>query len=612
MNEKSDDEINPFLELSKESIKMINDSYERIIFDEYITMRDGVKIAVTVSLPKLGEQQIKMPTFLSQTRYWRAMNLRLPFRWLINEMPLATVVNEIYNSYGYATVSVDVRGTGASFGTRNFPFTREEVQDGNELLNWIISQPWSNGMVCSSGGSYLGTAAEYLTTHNNPALKSIVLGHCSWDAFLDGAAPGGCFNYTFMQMWSLSGKLQDQNNPKMFKQNLPLFWLLIDGVKPVNSKSDPNLLQEAIKEHLNNQYVYELTKDLNFRDDKLPDGNPVDYISTFYHKQEIEESKVPILSWSSWLDSGYGDVVIHRFLNLDNPQIGILGDWNHGATIPSNQFFPNRKEVNPALEELLKTWLHFFHQCINNKQPNKKVLYYYTMVEEKWKKTEIWPPEGHTYSRWFFTDNNTLEQVPPQTPNGSDTYKVDFFASTGKNNRWWTLMGFKVLYGDRAVKDKKLLTYTSEPFKQDVEITGNPIISINLSTTHQDGVIYAYLEDINPEGIVTYITDGHMRFIHRKISHEPPLYKTMVPYHSYKRKDALPVIPHKIMEIKMGLFGTSVVIKKGHRIRIALAGHDRETFTKYPSSGKPVITVYRNSTNSSYIDIPIIKKKSHK
>ena len=610
MNEKLDDETNPFLELSKEPIKMINDSYERIIFDEYISMRDGVQIAITISLPKLAKEQIKVPTFLSQTRYWRAMNLRLPFRWLIDEMPLATVVNDIYNSYGYATVSVDVRGTGASFGSRTFPFTRKEVQDGNELLNWIVDQPWSNGMVCSSGGSYLGTAAEYLATHNNSALKSIVLGHCSWDAFLDGAAPGGCYNHTFMQMWSLSGKLQDQNNPKMFKQNLPLFWLLIDGVKPVNSKSDPNLLQEAIKEHLNNQYVFELTKDLNFRDDKLPDGNQVDYISTFYHKQEIEASKVPILSWSSWLDSGYGDVVLHRFLNLENPQIGILGDWNHGASIPSNQFFPNRKVVNPALEELLKTWLRFFNRCINNNQQNEKVLYYYTMVEEKWKRTEIWPPEGHKYSRWFFSDNSTLAKGPPQSIDGSDTYKVDFFASTGKNNRWWTLMGFKVWYGDRAEKDSKLLTYTSEPFKQDVEITGNPIISINLSTTHQDGVIYAYLEDVNPEGIVTYITDGHMRFIHRKISNDPPLYKTMVPYHSYKKKDAIPVIPNKIMEIKMGLFGSSVVIKKGHRIRIALAGHDRETFKKYPSTGKPVITVYRSSTNPSYIDIPIIKKQS--
>jgi len=608
MNEKLDDESNPFSELAKQPLTKLKDSYERIIYDEYVTMRDGVKIAVTVSLPKLDDTQIKFPTFLSQTRYWRAMKLRVPFRWLINELPLATVVNVLYNSHGYATVSVDVRGTGASFGSRDFPFTKEEVQDGNELLNWIVAQPWSNGMVFSSGGSYLGTAAEYLATHNNPSLKAIVLGHCSWDAFLDGAAPGGCYNHTFMQMWSLSGKLQDQNNPKMFKQNIPSFWLMMEGVKPVISESNPNLLQEAIDQHINNQYVYELTKDLNFRDDKLPDGNQVDYISTFYHKKEIEASKVPILSWSSWLDSGYGDVVINRFLNLNNPQICILGDWNHGAALPSNQFFPERNEIQPTLDQLLKTWIHFFERSINNSQPIKKMLYYYTMAEEKWKKTDTWPPRGHQYSRWYFSDNNMLVDIPPKEDAGSDLYKVDFFASTGKNNRWWTLMGFKIIYGNRAERDLKLRTYTSEPFKQDVEITGNPIISMNLSTTHQDGVIYTYLEDINPEGVVTYITDGHFRFIHRKISEEPPLYKTMVPYHSYKKKDALEVVPNKVMEIKYGLFSTSVVIKKGHRIRIAIAGHDRETFKKYPSTGKPILTIYRNSKTPSYIDIPIISK----
>ncbi len=609
MDEKLDDRINPFMEIAKEPIKRIKNSYERIIYDEYVTMRDGVKLAVTVSLPNLDGKNNKFPTFLSQTRYWRAMKLRLPFRWLIDELPLATVVNVMFNSHGYATVSVDVRGTGASFGSRNFPFTKEEVQDGNELLNWITAQPWSNGMVTSSGGSYLGTAAEYLATHNNPSLKAIVLGHCSWDAFLDGAAPGGCYNHTFMQMWSLSGKLQDQNNPKMFKQNLPMFWLMSEGVKPVYSELNPNLLQEAIDQHANNQYVYELTRDLNFRDDELPDGNHVDYISTFYHKKEIESSKVPILSWASWLDSGYGDVVIYRFLNLNNPQIGIIGDWNHGATLPSNQFFPERKVVNPTLDRLLKTWIHFFESCINNNQSHEKLLYYYTMGEEKWKKTDIWPPLRHEYSRWYFSSKNALINTPPKEDVGSDQYKVDFFASTGRNNRWWALLGYQVLYGNRAERDSKLLTYTSMPFKTDIEITGNPIISVNLSTTHQDGVIYGYLEDINQEGVVTYITDGHIRFIHRKISDEPSLYKALIPYHSYKKNDALEVIPNEIMEIKFGLHTTSAVIKKGHRMRIALAGHDRETFKKYPSSGKPILSIYRNNANPSYIDIPIIAKK---
>ncbi len=599
-------EGSPFIQSGEDMLQSLINPPERTILDKYITMRDGVKIAAIISLPK--DNTKKYPTLLVQTRYWRAMRLRVPFRWLMEELPLSKVINTLYNAHDYAAICVDVRGTGASFGKRNFPFKKEEVEDGNEILNWIKSQPWSNGQVVSSGGSYLGSAAEFLTTHQNSSLKTIVVGHCSWDALLDGASPGGVYNDTFMKMWSISGRYLDQNNPKEFRQNIPLFWLMAKGVKPVTSQLNPNLLEEAVKEHKANQYVYELTKDLNYRDDLLPDGNPVDYISTFYQKSKIEGSKIPILHWSSWLDSGYGDAVIHRFLNLNNPQIGILGDWNHGAVLPASQFYPERTEILPDFFTLLNTWMHHFDSCIGDNPPRGKILYYYTMGEEKWKKTTAWPPMGHEFNRWYLNKKNLLSSTPPQQDESHDTYKVNFRASTGIFNRWWALLGFPIKYGNRAKADKKLMVYTSAPLQEDLEITGNPIITLHLSTTHEDGVIYAYLEDIDQAGKVTYLTDGHIRFMHRKLSNDTPPYKSMVPYHSYKKKDALPVMPDALMEIKFGLYSTSVLVRKEHRLRVALAGHDKDTFKRHPAEGNPTLKIYHDVVNTSYIDLPIIKK----
>ena len=63
------------------------------------------------------------------------------------------------------------------------------------------------------------------------------------------------------------------------------------------------------------------------------------------------------------------------------------------------------------------------------------------------------------------------------------------------------------------------------------------------------------------------------------------------------------------MEVKFGLHATSVLIKSGHKIRIAIAGADKDTFLRYPKEGKPTITISRNSEFPSYIKLPIIKKE---
>ena len=130
-----------------------------------------------------------------------------------------------------------------------------------------------------------------------------------------------------------------------------------------------------------------------------------------------------------------------------------------------------------------------------------------------------------------------------------------------------------------------------------------------MSSTHEDGAIFIYLEAVDEAGNVTYITDGNLRLIHRKISTEVPPYKILIPYHTFLKKDILSLIPHETTEIKFGLHATSVLVKEGYRIRIAIAGADKEVFMRYPAEGKPVITIERNAKNTSFIEIPIIQRK---
>lgn len=114
-----------------------------------------------------------------------------------------------------------------------------------------------------------------------------------------------------------------------------------------------------------------------------------------------------------------------------------------------------------------------------------------------------------------------------------------------------------------------------------------------------------YLEDVAPDGRVTYITEGILRAIHRKISPEEPPYVHLGPYHSFTRADAEPLVPGEITEISFNLYATSALISKGHRIRIALAGHDASIFARYPEEGTPVWTLQHNSLYPSNIELPM-------
>ena len=53
------------------------------------------------------------------------------------------------------------------------------------------------------------------------------------------------------------------------------------------------------------------------------------------------------------------------------------------------------------------------------------------------------------------------------------------------------------------------------------------------------------------------------------------------------------------------MYPTSVLLRKGHRIRVALAGADASLFERYPAEGTPKLTVYREAQRASYLDLPV-------
>jgi len=582
----------------------------------YVPMRDGVELAVEVLLPASLSRADKLPALLNQTRYWREIEIRWPFSLFIKPADLNPDFNKMkpfFTSRGYALVFVDVRGTGASYGVWPYPWPEVSIDDAREIVEWIIRQPWSNGLVAGFGISYVGTTAELLPAVEHPAVKAVIPMFNHPDGYTDIAFPGGVMNRRFLSDWGQFDLALDHNT-------IPAEYglrgrIIVKGVKPVDVPGGREKLKEAVEQHRANGSVYELAQLVSCRDERHEGIDiMIDDITVQKYARNIHNAGVPLFGFGSWMDAGTADAVLRRFMTVDYAVRGAIGAWEHGGRYHASPYASPGLKSLPPLEGQWAEMLRFFDSCLKEKTPpaaDQKVLFYYTMGEEKWKQTHTWPPEGVTQSRWYLQAGGLLAPERPVEENGYEEYQVDFNATTGLNNRWWEMSSIHdttVIYPDRGETEGRLLSFTSQPLERDTEISGYPVVMLYVSSTEPDGVIIVYLEDVFEDGRVIYITEGLLRARHRKISSEKPSFNLPVPYHSFKKSAETPLIPGERTEFHFGLLPTSVLIRKGHRIRVSIAGHDRDTFERIPEQGDPLLKIERNARFSSYIDLPVISR----
>jgi predicted acyl esterase len=104
---------------------------------------------------------------------------------------------------------------------------------------------------------------------------------------------------------------------------------------------------------------------------------------------------------------------------------------------------------------------------------------------------------------------------------------------------------------------------------------------------------------------VTYLTEGVLRLIHGVSDDAVLPYEHPGPPRTFRRADAEPLTPGEVVRVEMPLYATSVRLEAGHRLRIAIAGHDASTFAGYPEDGTPVLTVVHSPASPSFLELPV-------
>ncbi|MDD9936885.1 MAG: CocE/NonD family hydrolase [Myxococcales bacterium] len=102
---------------------------------------------------------------------------------------------------GYAVVHVDLRGCFKSEGKRRV-FSRTEINDYGEIIEWAGTQPWSSGKVALHGVSYLAICQWYAAALNPPHLAAIVPWEGASDSYRNIMFHGGVPETAFFRGWS--------------------------------------------------------------------------------------------------------------------------------------------------------------------------------------------------------------------------------------------------------------------------------------------------------------------------------------------------------------------------------------------------------------------------
>lgn len=604
----------------------------------YLTMPDGVRLAVDVHLPA-NQGRRPMPTIVRQTRYYRGVELRWPFyqlgmEWLIDH---AAKTRQQFLQHGYAWVDVCARGSGASFGHRPCPWSPKEVSDGARVVDWIVGQPWSDGQVGTTGVSYDGTAAEFLVANGHPAVKAALPQFSLYDVYADVAFPGGVHLVWFTEEWGKYNKLLDAGDLDRafvskiqqqveaycsYREGLdgrslwarlvaasrsglsePLLKVLMRslsrGVRRVSGEAAGTLLA-AQHEHKTNFNVHEGAMGVDFRDDaglvpEFPDAT-IDEFSPHRRMDSVKASGVPVYGYSGWFDGAYQNSAMKRFGDLDSSQATlIVGPWDHGGMQQVSSYCDNNSSGFNHVEEMIR----FFDVHLRGRDDDRPAVRYFTMGEERWKEASSWPPPRSEFRKLFLSaERSMLQDCPSQRR--LVQHRVDNRFGTGPRSRWNSLLGLlpPVGYDDQRSKRQETLVFQSPSLREPLEVTGHPRVRLLLGCDKPDAQLFVQLQEEDAAGRVRYVTEGQLRLIHRAA---PSSGSTP----SFLREDARPLVSGELHEIEVEMLPTSWCFAAGTRIGLSIYGADCDHFVVMPF--EPTFSVACGGARPSLLLLPTLR-----
>jgi len=536
---------------------------------QYVEVRDGVKLAVRIDRPADAEGKPADGRFpviwhhnLSTEREgsWNGTAPGLP------QLP------ETLTRDGYVVIQVVRRGNGQSFGEMRGYHDRNEAQDAYDMINWMAAQPWSNGKVGQYGCSNTGDAAVQAMTMRPPALKAVFAGCFSWHKY-DAFRRGGIF-----AQWGTGPNRtveQDMLNT------------------PIPGDDDKVMLRQAAEEHQRAPKLLELWKSLPYRNSYSPlvasrfwqEGSTANYLD------QIVRSGAALYILGGWYDELRDQGLIAQ-ANVPGARI-VIGPWRHC-----------KNDDLPLLDEAHRFFdLHL--KGIDTGLQDQDPIHYYTVnapAGQEWRSSKSWPLAGTDMQPLYLTSSGSLGPRVASNKLAPKSFAVNY---------------------DIACPDKKVgpfdggpfaqpcfvrgegASYTDRPLARDLEVTGSPVVDLWVASDTGDAHVFAYLEDVAPDGTVRVVTEGRLKASLRATATPNWKIPGNYPWHRSFVEDVAPLKPGEPVKLSFDMMPSSWLFKAGHRIQITVRGADeRERLREDGLANR--ITVLADAAHPSVMRIPVV------
>lgn len=546
--------------------------------DVSVRMRDGVNLVVDVFRPAADG---KFPALLAISPYGKD-KMSLPSAIQPHEAPLYNPGTEAGDpqyiaSRGYAHIIADVRGMGKSEGAYRGWMSKQESQDGYDLVEWIAQQSWCDGNIGMVGISYFGTIQLSVAAEQPPHLKAIMPFNAPADFYRESTHHGGIIQTFFHRLYGTSvtgNSVSVTINDRPVEESKRLLEA---------AKADPDIK------------MYPDIYNLLASPRRMPCFLDIVVNSTdgpFYWERSAytryDKIKIPFYASSGWWAYAHMHLrgAFQNYLGIDAPKKLMI---DRQAVM--------ERPLPPTYNEEVIRWYDYWLKGIDTGIMNEPPIKLFVMGENKWRFEKEWPLARTEWTKYYLHCWQRLSPEPETTPGRPDCFVQQPPDETA------------------TIQSVKFLT---PPLSDDMELTGPLALYLHASIDTEDTNWIVALKDLAEDGKEIELNRGFLRASHRVIDESKS--KPWLPYHPHLKPE--PVVPGQIYEYAIELSPMSNLFKAGHCIKLEITSMDHHLAPVAPlsigqvhmpyhicSSNTTLHRIYHDLEHQSYILLPVIPRK---
>ena len=624
--------------------------------DVMVEMRDGIRLASDIYRPARDGQLVdgRFPTILLRTPYDKTDRRYVE-------------IADFFTPRGYAVVLQDMRDRYRSEGTGDYyhVVTPHTGEDGYDTVEWIATQPWSNGRIGTVGSSYAGITQVRAALERPPHLTAIWPDVVPTNSFHNQSREGGAMQQHMF--WALFIHAQDAQD------------IADDPAKQAEVWNDLRDLRQLFRAGPPWERGSTSLRHVPPLEQTLIDYSTRGAYDEFWQRVENDFTRhwdqhadVPGTYSTGWYDpfpAADSEYFAAMAAQNESPQRLVIGPWSH-VGMRGDATFCHDVDFGPAsvwgVQRYFEEQLAFFSRWLpddaTGHPADEAPVRIFVMgggsgrktAEGKldhggrWREEREWPLARAVPTSFHLQPDGGLATEP--APAGAEPRRYTFdpahpvptigglYCSIGElpaegagmEQAWARLLNPVLRLRDlltpgpadqkespaffgsaepypRLSRRPDVLVYQTEPLTDPIEVTGPVTVHLWVSTSALDTDFTAKLVDVHPanedypEGYDMLLNDSVIRCRFRE---------------GWERE--VPMEPGAVVPVTITLPPTSNLFDVGHRIRLDVSSSNWPRLDVNPNTGEPIgrhthtvvaeQAVYADAEHPSHVVLPVIPR----